>query len=193
MKHFNTLLASTALALVIGAGSAFAGPSATVNDNGIGNVDVITQASGSNAATTADIEQGIGTSGNVATILQNGSGKNVGTVTETTGASNVAYIKQVNAGASTDTATVTQNSGFNTATVYQNGTGDTTTVTQTGGTSSAHANLAQVYQGANPSTVQSTNNGSVTVDQNGNTNYAYVNNNDPKPKKDDSGYLYLKM
>ena len=76
----STLLASTALALVLSTGVAFAGPTATITDRGTSNLGTITQNAGVNVATDATITQRDGSSSNQAYITQAGAGENNGTI-----------------------------------------------------------------------------------------------------------------
>ena len=68
--------ASTALALILSVGPAFAGPTATITDAGNSNVSTVTQNAGVSAATEATITQRNASSTNQAYITQAGAGEN---------------------------------------------------------------------------------------------------------------------
>jgi hypothetical protein len=163
----TTLLASTAIALVLTAGAAFAGPTATVIDSGTSNENIIDQsAPGQSSGTTATIEQLSGTNGvnpgTNAHIIQSGSATSTSYVKQHTGVNHFALIIQADGTAG----------NVSTALIDQAGTADAAVSTQTG-----DGNISDIRQGVGfpvRTIVGLTNNGTASTAQTGNFNSANI-------------------
>ena len=153
----SKLFASTALALVLSAGAAFAGPTATITDAGDSNVSTVTQNAGVSAATDATITQRDASSANQAYITQAGAGENNGTIDQA-GAANYANVSQDDVGGSVGSVSLSS-----TVDVKQDGN-DIANVTQGGG----HHHDALITQGG------AAGSNRADVSQNGNNIYAYI-------------------
>lgn len=126
----SKLFASTALALVLSAGAAFAGPTATINQDGLNNDVYIEQAGAVHSDTSASVTQGAATSENYAKVKQLGAGKSLATIAQIGGSQSdnagngttfkygAGITQDVTSGA-VATASVTQNGDKNRGEISQ--------------------------------------------------------------------------
>ena len=177
----STYLASTALALVLSTGVAFAGPTATTNQGGSNNDVYIEQAGTVHSDTSASVTQDSG-SNNYAQVKQLGEGKSLATIHQIAGDQSEnagngetfkygAGIRQDVTSDAVATATITQNGDKNRGEISQEGGSNIGWISQDG--SDLIAGIIQ--DGANQAyATQTGSKNTAGIDQRGTGNYMDV-------------------
>ncbi len=175
----STLFASTALALVLSAGAAFAGPTATINQGGLNNDVYIKQAGAVHPDTSASVTQDAAASENYAQVEQLGAGKSLATIAQIGGSQSDnggdgttfkygAGIRQDVTSGAVEAASVAQNGDKNRGEISQGGGSNLGSISQGG----SDLKAGVIQDGANQANVTQT--GSVNIagiDQRGDGNF----------------------